>query len=83
MNNASKKKVPFLYYVRDGECKSNAEMPLSGQEFVGWLSASHILRNQASHHKDDVKASLAGLSKFMKSLKANEQIKQNDLLQFV
>jgi len=76
------KPVPFLYYVNDGVFKSNKQMPAIGESFIGWLSASSILRNQERHTKTDVIASKSALKAFLKSLKDDETIKQDDLLAF-
>lgn len=77
-------KTPFLYYVKSGVFKSNAEMPNSPEGFRGWLCADHVIRNQSRHKKENVKAALTALTKFLDSLKQTESsielIRQSDLL---
>lgn len=78
----TKTSVPFLYYVKDGVCKSNAQMPNGGESFRGWLSASHVIRNQPNHSKADVEASLMEFRKFLFCLKQDEEVKQKNLIRF-
>jgi hypothetical protein len=83
MNNAPKTEVPFLFYVKQGKCKSNSEMPNSGEAFRGWLSAASVIRNQERHNKNDVQASLVALRNFVKQLTDNQEIKEKDLLSYL
>jgi hypothetical protein len=75
--------LPFLYYVSNGVCKSNKEMPVSSEHFTGWLSASHVIRNQDRHSKRDVKACLNALREFVSSLHPAEELNQKDLEKYI
>jgi hypothetical protein len=75
--------LPFLYYVNNGVCKSNKEMPASSEQFTGWLTASHVIRNQDQHSKKDVEACLVALRKFMSNLLDSEEINQKDLPDYI
>ena len=77
------KEVSFLYYTKNGVCKSNKDMPETGESFKGWLSAASVIRNQHRHSCADVKASKSALTRFLKEIDADCQIKETDLLQFV
>jgi hypothetical protein len=78
-----KKVIPFLYYVKNGECKPNNKMPLSGEQFWGWLTASHVIRNQSMHKSSDIEACLAALREFVDSLETNQEISEKDLLNHI
>ena len=75
--------IPFLFYVKDGVCKQSRQMPASGEAFEGWMSATHIIRNQDKHTSNHVKLSLEALRKFLGTLTDEDEIREKDLLQYV
>ena len=83
MNNHPKAIVPFLYYVKNGKCLPSNKMPVSAEAFEGWLSATHIIRNQKKHEKRNVKVALDALRKFLKELPDKHEIREEDLLFFI
>lgn len=83
--------VRFLYYVQNGVCKSNEQMPSTGAAFKGWLSAASVIRNQSKHTNADVKASIKALHQFIEMLKVKSDkqnncelvIEESDLLKYI
>lgn len=68
--------LPFLYYVKDGICLENSDMPLSAEGFRGWTCASHIIKNQDKHKKEDIESCLKTLRDFVKTLKESAYTKE-------
>ena len=83
MTPGQKIEVPFLFYVKGGECKSNLDMPTSAEGFFGWLSAASVIRRQDRHKNRDVEAALAALREFTEGLSSKEEIREKDLLSFI
>ena len=80
----TKKSIPFLHYVKDGECLSNEVMEFIKADFDGYLSASHVLRNPLIHTTEDKKACLLALVDFVLKLDhEKEEIQQGDLLEYI
>ena len=75
--------VPFLFYANQGICKSNREMPDATEQFAGWFTASHVIRNQEMHSKRDIEACLDALRYFLSRLADSQEINQKDLLEYV
>ena len=83
MNDQNKQEIPFLFYVKSGICKSNADMPPSGESFKGWLSSANVIRKSNNHSKENVSASIKALKIFLSELKDNQVIKERDLLKYI
>jgi|TARA_S200002703_G_scaffold65840_1_gene56940 hypothetical protein len=83
MTTKPKAVIPFLFYVKDGVCKSSRQMPASGEAYEGWLSATHIIRNQHKHTNEHVEISLKALRKLLAKLTDEDEIREKDLLQYV
>lgn len=75
--------ISFLFYTSRGVCKSNADMPITGESFKGWFSAAGVIRNQSRHSWEDVDASLSALRVFVDGLNGKQKIKEQDLLSFL
>jgi hypothetical protein len=78
-----KNQVRFFYYVKDGRCIPNTQLPKSVGGLGRYLAAYHVLRNQSRHLPEDVAACRKALKAFLGQLKADEVIMQKDLLEFV
>ena len=83
MKNETKQEVPFLFYTKAGVCKSNADMPTSGESFKGWLSSASVIRKALNHSKENVSASRKALKIFLSELTDNQVIKERDLLKYI
>jgi hypothetical protein len=77
------KEVPFLFYVKEGECISNKEILKLGASLKGWLCCAGVLRNAYRHDTSNIKASLYALKDFVTGLKPDEKIQETDLLKFL
>ena len=83
MSAKTKQEVPFLFYTKAGVCKSNADMPTTGEAFKGWFSAANVIRNASKHSKCNISASLEALKVFCSELNEEQVIKERDLLEYI